>query len=123
MVIDKIIKDLERVKGLSNVKLLDQEHKKIIFALEDKNNLGVRECLRRKFTIALAHDSTFRDPVGRIVFNSGSGIVLPPVAFPEVKGRDVVSSSPSENVHRVIVEKLDMRLKEDEATLLIGFNL
>jgi len=123
MRIEKIIESLERINGLANVRLLLPEHKKILLEMEDQNNIGVRECLLRDFTIALTHDSMFREPAGDIVLNTDSGVVLPAVPFPEVEGKDVVSSSPSTNVHKVIVEKLGLDLKDEEATLLIGFNL
>lgn len=123
MAVDKIINDLERTNGLANVKLVGPELKRIIQNLEDKDNHGVLECLNRKFTLALTHDSTFREPTGKIVVKNKSKIILPAVPFPEVKGKEVVSSSPSTKVHEVIVGHLGMELRKDDATLLIGFNL
>lgn len=123
MIVEKIIRELQNTKGLGNVKLLNSKHKKMILELEDENNLGVKECVMRDFTIALTHDSTFREPVGEIVVDTETGLVLPAVPFPEAKGKDVVSSSPSEIVHKAIVTELELSLNPEEATLLIGFNL
>lgn len=95
----------------------------MILELEEENNFGVKECVMRDFTIALTHDSTFREPAGEIVIDTETGLVLPAVPFPEVSGKDVVSSSPSEIVHKAIVTELELSLNPEEATLLIGFNL
>lgn len=123
MKIKNIIKNLESTNGLGNVKLLTPKHKQIILKLEEPNNQGVLECLNRKFTLALTHDSSFREPAGEIILQNHSEIILPAVAFPEVNGRDVVSSSPSTKVHDVLIEELGLDLNEEEATLLVGFNL
>lgn len=123
MKVENIIRDLERTNGLSNVKLLSPKHKQLISKLEEPNNHGVLECLNREFTLALTHDSSFRGPSSEIVLENGGEIMLPAVAFPEVNGKDVVSSSPSTKVHNVLIEELGLDLEEEEATLLIGFNL
>ena len=122
MKVDEIIKVLENTKGLGNVRLLYQKQKQLLLKMEDRNNHGVMECLKREFTIALTHDSTFREPAGKIVLNKDGKVILPAVPFPEVKAKDVVSSSPSTIVHDVIVKELKLNLNDEEATLLIGFN-
>ena len=119
---EQVLQKLKNVKGLSNFNLLHDSHKKKILELEESRNLGVKECLNRQFTIILTHDSSFRPPTTPEVINKDNKITFPPIAFPEVEAKDVVSSSPSEKVHNFLVKEFNLKLK-DEATLLIGFNL
>ena len=118
---NKIIEDLMKVNGLDNVKLLGERLKEDISSLEEKNNIGVRECLKRKYTAILTHDSSFREPEGKIVVYKNEEIIFPAVPFSEIKAKNVVSSSPSKKVHNFIVKKLNLKLN-DEATLFIGFD-
>lgn len=120
--VEKIISQLKQVKGLSNFNLLHDSHKKKILELEESRNLGVKECLNRQFTLLLTHDSSFRPPTSSEVIKKENSITFPPVSFPEVDAKDVVSSSPSKKVHDFLVKEFNLKLK-DEATLLIGFNL
>ncbi len=119
---EKVLQKLKQVKGLSNFNLLHDSHKKKILELEESRNHGVKECLSRQFTLLLTHDSSFRPPASSEVIEKGSSILFPPVPFPEVEAKDVVSSSPSKTVHDFLVKEFNLKLK-DEATLLIGFNL
>jgi hypothetical protein len=121
MAILHIIKTLRETKGLDNVFLLKEDLKDIVRNLEEEHNDGVTSCLDRKFTVLLTHDSNFRDPVREIVKQESGKISFPPIPFPEVKANNVVSSSPSEEVHNFLVKKFKLNLK-DEATLLIGFD-
>ncbi len=118
---NKIIEDLRKVDGLSNVNLLDERLKKETSSLEEENNIGVRECLKRKYVIVLTHDSSFREPESEIVKKDNEMIIFPAVPFSEVKAKNVVSSSPSKKVHDFLVRKFNLKLKY-EATLLIGFD-
>ena len=117
-----IIKTLKETKGLDNVNLLNEETRDIIRNLEEEHNEGVSTCLDRKFTVVLTHDSNFRDPVREIVREKNGKVLFPPIPFPEVKAQNVVSSSPSKEIHDFLVKEFKLILK-DEATLLIGFDL
>ncbi|MAF51237.1 MAG: hypothetical protein CMH64_04055 [Nanoarchaeota archaeon] len=117
----QIIKTLSETKGLDNVNLLKEEIKDIIRNLENDSNEGVISCLDRKYTLVLTHDSNFRDPVREIVKKENGEITFPPIPFPEVKATNVVSSSPSKEVHDFLVKEFNLTL-EDDATLLIGFD-
>ncbi len=119
---EKIIKNLAKIKGLSNVKLLTEDDKKQIIKLEDKNNIGVIECANRKHTLILTHDNKFREPASEVVINKEGRIIFPSVPFPEVKAKKVISSSPSEKVHNFLVKKHNLKIKNNDATLLIGFD-
>ena len=77
------------------------------------------DALKRPYTIVLTHDSSFRQPAGPIVVDNA----FPPVPFPEVKAKSVVSSSPSKKVHKYLIDKFNLSLNKEEATLLIGFEL
>lgn len=120
--VEKIISKLKQVKGLSNFNLLHDSHKKKILELEESRNLGVKECLSREFVLLLTHDSSFRPPTSSEVIKKDNKVTFPPIAFPEVEAKDVVSSSPSKIVHDFLVKEFNLKLK-DEATLIIGFNL
>jgi len=120
--INKIIDKLMQVKGLANFKLLTESQKEKIKEIVEPRNIGVQESLKREFTLLLTHDSTFRPPTTPEVIQEEGQVIFPPVPFPEVEAKDVVSSSPSEQVHNFLVKEFNLELK-DEATLLIGFNL
>lgn len=117
-----VISSLSDVSGLSNVHLLKEEDKDIIRNLEDEENEGVISCLDKKFTLVLTHNSTFREPEGEIVKQENGKTTFPPVPFSEVNAKNVVSSSPNEDSHKFLVKNFDLNLN-DEATLLIGFDL
>jgi len=117
-----IIDKLNNLPGLKVLSILNKEHKELIKKIEERNNLGVLESINRDFTLLLAHDSNFRKPVSDIVLKKDKGVVFPPIPFPEVGAKDVVSSSPSKRVHDILRNKLKLNITK-EATLLVGFNL
>lgn len=121
--VKKIIEDLKKVEGLYNPILVPKEFKDEIISLEDKNNLGIRECLNREYCLFVLHNSEFREPVSEIVIKEGKKVILPAVGFPEVDGKNVVSSSPSLKVHEFLSEKFELDLEDEEASLLIGFEV
>jgi len=124
--------------------VLNAEEKKEAFDIEKKphlSNVGVLSCLMRDVTIAFSHNSEFRPPPLPEVLLAASGqivgeqtntgkvfyrgthedeIVLPPIPFPEIKGKNVCSSSPSPALDAWLREK--MNVKEGDATLLLGFD-
>ena len=120
--VESIISKLKSVKGLDNVNLLEKEDIDIIRNLEEERNRGVFDCLEREFVIVLTHDSSFRGPKENIVKEENGILYFPGVNFPEIKGKEVISSCPCKDVHDFLVKKFNLQL-EDEATLLIGFNL
>ncbi len=106
------------------------------------SNIGALSCLMRDITIAFSHNSRFRPPPlpevllaskgsivgeqnnnGRNFYAGGSAdeFVLPPIPFPEIKGKNVCSGSPSPELDKQLREK--MEVKEGDATLLLGFDL
>lgn len=116
------IAKLQTIKGINNINVLRAYDKKWIKENEDPNNIGVFECITRKFTLVVTHDSSFRDPVSRIAEEKDNKILFPAVAFPEISAKNAISSSPGENVHNYLVERFKMKLNNNEATLLIGFD-
>ena len=120
--VKQVISILIATEGLSNVNLLKEEDKDVILNMEDEENEGVHECLDRKFTVMVTHNSDFRNPEGVIAKEKDGKIIFPGVPFSEVKAKNVVSSSPGKEVHKFLVKKFDLDLK-DEATILIGFDL
>ncbi len=121
--IQGIMNDLKLVNGLNPILVLDSHFKEEIINLEGEYNHGVKECLNRKVTLLVSHNSNFREPIGEIVIKNENGVLLPSIPFPEVNGKYVVSSSPSKKVHNHLKSKLNLNLKEEEATLLIGFDI
>lgn len=117
-----IIEKLNSVKGLRIVAILNRSTRAEIAIREDIRNTGVFEVLARKKILLLAHDSSFREPASEIVKKEDNSFVLPAVPFPEIDAADVVSSSPSAEVHEFLIKKLGLSLAEEEATLLVGFN-
>ncbi len=122
MNIKNIIENLKKVKGLDNIILLNKKDLEFIKNNEEPRNLGVFECLKRKYVVVLTHDSSFREPEDKIVKIKDKKLIFPAVKFSEVKAKDVVSSSPSKKIHKYLVKKFKLRLKDD-ATLLIGFEI
>lgn len=119
--IKHIINRLQHIQGLTSFYLLDDNDRKAVSELESSNNLGVFEALNRKFIVCCCHDSNFREATQRIVVMEDGKKILPPVSFPEVPAKEVVSSSPGIKSHLYLAEKVHP--KKGEATLLIGFNL
>lgn len=118
--LQKVMQNLSKVKGLTGFLRLNKEDKENIFKLEEKNNYGVFEALARKHTFACAHDSDFREPASEIVAYRDGKINFPPVPFPEVKEKNAVSSSPGYKVDKYLRDR--MKIRNDDATLLIGFD-
>ncbi|MBI2663452.1 hypothetical protein HYX15_02875 [Candidatus Woesearchaeota archaeon] len=121
--VKKVLDDLRKINGLNNISLLNEEDKDIIRNLEEENNIGVIECIERKYVIVLTHNSEFREPEKDIVVQNGNGIIFPALEFPEIKANNVVSSSPGINVHNYLRKKFSMDIDDEHATLLVGFNL
>jgi hypothetical protein len=121
--VNEIMDSLNKVKGLRALAILDEDKKDLVKALEEERNKGVFECLERDWTILVAHDSNFREPVKEIVDGDGEDLSFPGIGFPEVDGKNVVSSSPSKSVHNALMEALHVSIDSEEATLLIGFDL
>lgn len=109
----KEIEKLKKVKGLDNITILTEEDKSKILEVEEERNTGVRECLKKKFVLAMSHDSSFRKPPEEIVKDG----TFPAVSFPEIEG--AISSSPGWKVHEFLKKK--MNLKDGYATLIVGF--
>ena len=119
----EIQKKLNQTKGLHDCFILDEDDREIILQLEEKNNIGVQECVKRKYTLVVVHDSSFREPEGKIVKKKKSSVEFPAVPFSEVKAKNVVSSSPSRRVHSFLVERFHLHPSQEDATLLIGFDV
>lgn len=119
--IKHILHRLQLLQGITRIYLLSSEEKKFISINEDENNLGVREAVKRTYCVCAVHDSTWREPAQSIVRQENGEIFFPPVVFPEVPAKHVVSSSPGLNVHDYLAKRV--RIEGDEATLLIGFDL
>lgn len=119
--IKHILHGLSHLQGITRYYLLTDEEKYHVSQHEDPNNLGVLEAAKRQFCVCLVHDSTWREPTQTIVKKQNGEIVFPPVMFPEVPAKHVVSSSPGLEVHSWLAKKV--RVEGDEATLLIGFDL
>ena len=119
--VQRIINDLKKLSGLHNFIILDDKDINIIRKLEEKRNRAVLEAIRRTHVIAFTHESSFRKPVGKIVVKQKNKIIFPPVPFPEVKAKNVVSGSPGYTVDSYLRKKI--KRKKEDATLIVGFDL
>ncbi len=119
--IKHILHGMAQLQGITRYFVLDDEEKKYISTHEEDTNLGVLEAVKRRFCVCAVHDSTWREPTQRIVKKENGEFVFPPVVFPEVPAKNVVSSSPGLEIHTWLSKKV--RIEGDEATLLIGFDL
>ncbi len=119
--IKHIIHQLDLLQGITRYYLLNPEEQKYIDANEDEGNIGVHEAVKRQYCVCLVHDSSWREPTQTIVKKQNGGIVFPPVVFPEVPAKNVVSSSPGLEIHEWLSKKVT--IEGEEATLLIGFDL
>ncbi len=121
--IEKIIQKLAATKGLKVHKVLTEQTKRKILENEQEHNTGIQETLQRQHTILVTHDSTFRDPLGEQVEHTEQGHCFPGLPFPEVNAQDVISGSPSLEVHNFLLDKYQIQRTSEDASLLIGFNL
>lgn len=129
---DKVQKAVDILKQMKGVKQVSgdipQEIKREIEAKESENNIGVKECVsKRTHCICLTHNSEFRDAMSPIVIhNKNTGkYYFPPIIFPEISENNTVSSSPSETVHKYLIEILFDHTTHDinyDATILVAFD-
>lgn len=140
------IRKLRKLEGLEKgFAVLSGAEKQAALEIEKKtrlSNIGVFSCLLRDVTVAFSHNSKFRPPGLPEVLLAGNGeiigeqnnagirlylkkrhdeTVLPAIPFPEISGKNVCSGSPSPALDKRLREK--MRVKEGDATLLLGFDL
>ncbi len=146
---EPILRILENLRGLNRIRLLEEEELTKIRAMELPENTGVSEALSREFTLVAVHDSSFRKPPAPTVLLESEGKIIgkenvmtgkfeleagateaegtylfPPVPFPELEGaaQNVVSASPSKEVHEYLMGLLWLGENPELATLLIGFD-
>ncbi len=140
------IKKMRAFSGLgSEFAALGGADKKTAFEIEAKSgfsNIGILSCLLRDVVIAFSHGSGFRPPslpevllackgkiigeqtnAGKILYEKAEAdeIVLPPIPFPEITGKNVCSGSPAPALDAWLRKKISV--KEGDATLLLGFDL
>ena len=77
MIIANIIENLKKVRGLDNIILLNKKDFEFIKNNEEPRNLGVFECLNRKYVVVLTHDSSFREPEDKIVRIKDKKLIFP----------------------------------------------
>ena len=112
---------LKTVKGVVDARPIEGTQRNVLTNLENENNLGVLECLRRKYVLVVVHDTTFRDPLGPLAVVEEGKVFFPGLPFPEVGGKNVISASPSKDAHDFLRREFGW---EDNllATILIGFD-
>ena len=117
-----VINQLEAMKGLVQVKLVEERLKKKIERLEVKNNIGVFDCLKKERLAVLVHDSEFRDPPTSLVIKKKEELIFPSLPFKELKKVNAISPSPSKEVHQLLIRELKLKKHPEHATILIGFD-
>ena len=113
---------LRKTPGLGNARLLNEPLKKLILELEDKNNIGVRECLSKPNCIFITHNSGFRQPEHSMVAERKGKIIFPAIPFKELEQFNAISSSPTAKLHKFLENILRLELKDNEASLIIGLD-
>lgn len=121
--LQKIITALKSITGLTCVFLLNDIDKLEFKVLEDSNNWGIGLALEREHALVIIHNSNFRPPMGSMVMHKEGKFIFPPLPFPEINARNVTSSSPSAVLHKHIINRFDLNLTPEEATLIVGFDL
>ena len=117
----KSLGKLQLIRGLGKPMLLTTTMRKRVRELDAPENTGVIAVLRRQHVFVVTHDASFRKPQEPITKQTTRGIVFPAIPFPEIKG--AISASPGNTVHRYLItllRKRAIRVKKDDATLLIG---
>jgi len=118
--VDRVINQVKALRGIGDAVVLSEADRQYIWQHEEERNHGVFECLARDVTIAMTHNGSFRAPEGEITVEKGGKVIFPPVTFSEIKGGDVVSSSPGWAIHEYLRQKVTVH--DMEATLLLGLN-
>lgn len=113
---------LRAIPGITGAQEITDEERRSLFEKEEDRNHGVYETLRRSVVLCFTHDSTFRDADAPIVLQLGGKTIFPPVSFHEIRERNVVSSSPSQKLHHLLIKKFPQAHGMD-ATVLVGFDL
>lgn len=119
--IQKEINNLLKVKWIKEVIILSDGDKKYIFENEEERNHWVYESIKRNVTLCITHNSEFRDADSYIVMQMWKKVIFPVVGFHEVKRNNVVSGSPSLNVHNYLISKFK-KVDLNDATVLIWFD-
>ncbi len=120
--VDEAVRVLRETRGLGHVKVLSGHHRNIISGMESDNNIGVRECLSKRFCLLVTHNSEFREPEHDMVKKEGDRIIFPALPFRELEQFNAISSSPSATVHKFLEGILGLDFGESEASLIIGFD-
>lgn len=117
-----VLKEVLSMEGISEGFVLEDEDRDNIGELEDEENTGVFECLKKKNVIVVLHDSKFRPPEGDLVKTVDQKVVFPAVPFSGTSGEEAIASSPSRRVHNFLMELFHMHGHTDSATIIIGFD-
>ena len=112
---------LKTVRGIVDARPIEGTQRNVLSNLENENNVGVLECLRRTHILVIVHDATFRDPHGSLAVVKEGQLLFPGLPFPEVKGKNVISASPSKDAHDFLRREFGWE-DNTHATILIGFD-
>jgi len=115
------MKSINSIKGLKFQVTLPDTHRDKILSLEQPNNFAIKACLKKDKVLILTHDATFRKPLAPLILAQGDNFIFPPQKFPELS-TTAIMASPSKKVHDFLVKELNLNLKEDEATLIVGID-
>ena len=116
------IKILEVIEGLDNIVILNEKDKTFIKNTEISNNIGVFDCLKKKNLLFITHDERFREPQENLVIEENGKLIFPSIQFIELSKFKAISSSPSSKLHNPLVKHLKLKIKDHEASIIIGFD-
>ena len=123
MKVESALEVLETVNGLYNFIILNGNDRKEILLLENSWNFGIKECLTKDIVVLAIHNSLFETPKEVFKIQKDKKVTLLPVNFHYLEDMNAVSGSPSLKVHDYLIKKYDLKLNDEEATLLVGFDL
>lgn len=113
---------LQEIKGLDNIVILDRKDIKLIKNTEIKNNIGVFDCLKKKNILFVTHDERFREPQENLVIEEKGKLIFPSIKFIELSKIKAISSSPSVKLHKSLIKHLKLKIKKNEASMIIAFD-
>lgn len=120
--VEEGMKILKSLPWVTEVVELSHEAKAYIRAHEEIRNSWVMEVISRDCVLVFLHNEHFREAAGNLVEkNAKNEVFFPSLPFPEIRGKRVVSASPSESIHEYLLKFFPYSEKLD-ASVLVGWD-
>jgi hypothetical protein len=119
--LDSNLENVALMIGVRSVVVLSDDARDYLISHEEERNIWVHQVLQRKHILILLHDASFRSAHGSLTAHKDSGVVFPPIPFPEVEWRGVISASPGVICHEYLLQFFPYRESLD-ATVIVGWD-